>query len=226
VRASVKQSMADLGVDYLDSYLIHWPMGYLEDRELFPKDADGKFLYSTTDYLDTWKELEKCVQEGLVRSIGMSNFNSQQVQRVLDNCTVKPCNLQFECHPYLGQRKLIDWAKSKGLVVTAYSPLGSPDRPWAKPTDPKLMEDPKLVKLSEKYKKSPAQLILRWNAQRGIIVIPKTVSKNRLVENMDIFDFELSQEDMDYITAFDCNGRACHLEWAKDHKDWPFNAEF
>jgi len=226
VSVGLKKTLTSLRLDSLDLYLIHWPMGYKEDGDLFPKDANGKFLYSTVDILDTWKEMEKCVKQGLVKSIGVSNFNSKQIELILANCTIKPSVNQVECHPYLNQKKLIEFCKSKGITVTAYSPLGSPDRPWAKPTDPKLLDDPKLVQLGKKLGKTPAQIILRWQIQRGLVVIPKSVHKNRLLENISIFDFQLGQQDMDYINALDCNGRGCVLEWANDHKDYPFNIEF
>jgi len=226
VSVGLKKTLGDMRLDYLDLYLIHWPQGYKEEGELFPKDAEGKFLYSDVDYVDTWKALEECVKQGLVKSIGLSNFNSQQIERILSSSTIKPAILQVECHPYLNQKKLLDFCKSKGITVTAYSPLGSPDRPWAKPDDPKLLDDPKLVELSKKLKKSPAQIILRWQGQRGVIVIPKTVNKTRLIENIDIFDFELTQQDIDYIDSMNCGGRACVLEWVKDHQHYPFNIEF
>jgi len=224
---SLKKTLADLKLDYLDLFLIHWPMAYKEDAELFPKDANDKMIYSDADYLDTWKMMEECVRLGLTRSIGLSNFNSQQIQRILDNSKIKPAMLQVECHPYWNQKKLFEFCKSKGISVTGYSPLGSPDRPWAKPTDPKLVDDVKLVELSKKYGKSPAQIILRWLVQRGIVAIPKTVNKNRLIENINIFDFTLSDEDMAYLYTFDKpEGRALLLEWNKDHKYYPFAIEF
>jgi len=226
VSVGIKKSLTDLALDYVDLYLIHWPMGYKEDGELFPKDADGKFIFSDVDYLDTWKAMEECVRLGLAKAIGFSNFNSEQVDRILSKCTIKPAMLQVECHPYLNQAKLIEYCRNKDILVTAYSPLGSPDRPWAKPTDPRLMDDPKLVSIAAKYGKSPAQIILRWNAQRGLIIIPKTVTKSRMIENMSVYDFELSKDDMELINSFDCNGRSCSLDWVKDHKYWPFNTPF
>jgi aldehyde reductase len=95
--------------------------------------------------------------------------------------------------------------------VTAYSPLGSPDRPWAKPDDPKLTEDLKIVQIASKYKKSPAQVILKYQIQRGNITIPKSVNKSRIKENLDIWDFQLTPEDIAYLDTFDCNGRVCHF---------------
>lgn len=105
-----------------------------------------------------------------------------------------------------------EFCKSKGVVVTAYSPLGSPDRPWAKPGDPLLLEDPKIVKMAQKYGKTPAQVVLRYQIQRGHITIPKSVTKSRIESNFHIFDFELSPADMSVIDTFDCNGRICPYE--------------
>lgn len=175
-------------------------------------DADGNIQHSDTDYVDTWKVLEACVKKGLTKSIGISNFNSKQVQRVLDVATIPPVTNQVECHPYLNQKRLIDFCKSKNIVITAYSPLGSPDRPWAKPDDPKLLDDPKLKSIAAKYGKSTAQVVLRWNLQRGNVTIPKSVTKSRIAENFDIFNFKLSDEDIALIDTFDCNGRICPMD--------------
>lgn len=106
---------------------------------------------------------------------------------------------------------MIKFCKEKGITVTAYSPLGSPDRPWAKEGDPKLLEDPKLVALAEKHNKSCAQIVLRYQIERGVITIPKSVTKSRIQENFKIFDFTLSPEDVAYIDNFDCNGRFCPM---------------
>lgn len=190
-------------------------------------------MFSDVDYVDTWKALEETVNKGLTKSIGLSNFNKRQIERILEIATIKPVNnqvsyfiklsntcysityliilLQIECHPYLNQKKLIEFCKSKEITVTAYSPLGSPDRPWAKPGDPLLLEDPKLKELATKYGKTTAQVVLRYQVQRGVITIPKSVTKSRIKENFEIFDFELSSEDMAYLDTFDCNGRFCPM---------------
>lgn len=188
-------------------YLIHWPMGYKEGGDLFPKDANDKVLFSDVDYVDTWKEMEKLVDDGLVKSIGISNFNKRQTERVLAIARIQPATNQIECHPYLNQKKLMEFLKTKNIVVTAYSPLGSPNRPWAQPGDPVLMEDPKILAIAQKYSKTPAQILIRYQLQRGNIVIPKSVNKARIASNFDVFGFDLTEEDIAVIDGFDCNGR-------------------
>jgi len=222
VEQGLRMTLKNLELEYLDLYLIHWPMGYQENTVLFPKDDNGKFIYHDADFLETWKGMEHCVNLGLVKSIGVSNFNIEQLKRVIDNSSIKPVTNQVECHPYLNQAALIKQCEELGVVVTAYSPLGSPDRPWAKPGDPILMEDPKLVELAKKYGKTVPQILLRYQIQRGVVVIPKSVTKARIISNLDCNDFQLSAEDVKYVDSFDCNGRVCVLEWVKDHPFYPF----
>lgn len=193
-------------------YLIHWPMGYKEGGDVFPKDANDKVLFSDADYVDTWKEMEKLVDDGLAKSIGISNFNKKQTERILAIARIPPATNQVECHPYLNQSKLMAFLKSKNIAVTAYSPLGSPNRPWAQPGDPVLMEDPKIVSIAQKYSKTPAQILIRYQLQRGNIVIPKSVNKARIASNFDVFGFELTADDIAVIDGFDCNGRLVPLK--------------
>lgn len=206
VKPALEATLKHLKLEYLDIYLIHWPMAYKEDGELFPQE-NGKVAFSDVDYLDTWKAMEKCVEAGLTKSIGISNFNSKQLERLLSACKIKPVTNQVECHPYLPQNKLAAHHKALGVVLTAYSPLGSPDRPWAKPDDPKLLDEPKLQAMADKYKKEPAQILIRYQIEKGNVVIPKSVTKSRIISNADVFDFKLSAEDVTEIDAFDCNGR-------------------
>ncbi|XP_019754137.2 aldo-keto reductase family 1 member B1 [Dendroctonus ponderosae] len=222
VEPAIRTTLKDLGLQYLDLYLIHWPFALKEDDELFPKNADGTTAFSEVDYLDTWKAMEGLVKKGLTKSIGISNFNKKQVERLLANCSIPPATNQIETHPYLNQEKLIAHNQSKGIVVTAYSPLGSPDRPWAKPGDPQLLDDPKIKEIAQKYGKTPAQVVIRYGIQRNLIVIPKSVTKSRIQQNFNIWDFKLSPEDIKHLNSFDCNGRICPYDDAYDHKDHPF----
>lgn len=144
VLPALQTTLNNLGTPYVDLYLIHCPYAYKEGDELFPREANGEIAFSAVDFLDTWREMEKAVDAGLAKSIGISNFNKAQTQRVLDACRIRPVTNQVECHPYLTQQKLSDYLKSVDIVLTAYSPLGSPHRPWATKDDPVLLEDPKV----------------------------------------------------------------------------------
>ncbi|CAG5082264.1 Similar to akr1a1a: Aldo-keto reductase family 1 member A1-A (Danio rerio) [Cotesia congregata] len=226
VEKAIKKTLSDLGLDYLDLYLIHWPMAYEDGDVLFPTGPDGKPKLSDTDYVDTWKGMEGVCEKGLTKNIGLSNFNSEQIERVLKSCKIKPVTNQIECHPYLCQQQLTKFCKDRGIVITAYSPLGSPDRPWAKPGDPILLEDKKLIEISKKYNKTPAQVVIRYQLDRGHVVIPKSVTKARIMENAQVFDFKLTPEDIAYINTFDCNGRICPMSDCDKSPHWPFNIPF
>lgn len=154
---ALKKTLENLKTPYLDLYLIHWPFAYKEEGELFPKDENDKLQFSDVDFVDTWKALEETVDLGLTKSIGISNFNVAQTQRILDACRIKPVTNQVECHPYLTQQKLSAFLKSVDIVLTAYSPLGSPNRPWVTKDDPVLLEDPK-VNFIKLFK-------INWNEQ-------------------------------------------------------------
>jgi len=226
VLPAVKHTLKNLCIDYLDLYLIHWPMGFKEGGGLVEKDKDGKVLYSDIDYVETWAAMEELVKLGLVRSIGVSNFSKPQIERILASGTIVPANNQVECHPELQQRKLFAYCQSKGISVTAYSPLGSPDRPWAKPGDPVLMENPKVLAVAKKHNKSAAQVLISYQLHRGFICIPKSVTKSRIESNSKVLDIKLSAEDVAALDSLECNGRVVALEWVKDHPHFPFHTEF
>jgi aldehyde reductase len=223
VRPALEHTLKQLNLSYLDLYLIHWPMAYKEGDVLFPNDASGVVEYSDADWLDTWKELEKAVDDGLVKSIGVSNFNKRQIERLLENCRIKPATNQIECHPYLTQKKLSDFCNEKGILITAYSPLGSPNRPWVKTDDAVLLEEPKLKAIAAKYNKDPAQILIRYQIQRGHIVIPKSVTKSRIITNFNVFDFELEASDIADIESFECNGRLCPMSGNEHLGHYPFH---
>ncbi|KAK2148158.1 hypothetical protein LSH36_512g03065 [Paralvinella palmiformis] len=207
VKPSIQESLSLLGLTYFDLYLIHWPYAYKPGKDLFPEDEHGRMCCIDINYIDTWKALEKCVDEGLVKYIGLSNFNSKQIQDVIDNSRIKPANLQIEIHPYFSQEKLVQFAKKHGLTVTAYSPLASADRPWIWPNDPTLLEEPQLKEIAAKHKKTPAQVVLRWLLHRNIAVIPKSVTPSRIKENFEIMDFKLSDGEIGIVNSLDRNFR-------------------
>jgi len=225
VEAACRKTLADLGVDYLDLYLMHSPVAF-ERGEGYPRNEDGTFKFSDIHPTTTWLAMEKLVKKGLTKSIGLSSFNSEQIADVLEKGSLKPVTNQVECHPYLGQGKLLAFCKERGITITAFSPLGSPDRPWAKPGEPLLLEDPKIKAIATKHSKSTAQVLIRWQVQRGVVVIPKSVTATRIEENANIFDFELSEEEMKEIESFDCNGRLSAMELFANHPHYPFHAEF
>lgn len=170
--------LKNLQTDYVDLLLIHWPV-------------DGK-------YLDTWKALEKIYQEGKARAIGVSNFNITRLQDVLKNGSVKPAVDQMEFNPLCQEVDIKNFCEQNNIHLEAWSPLGGG----------RVLSDDRLKKLADKYHKSVAQIILRWDLQQGIITIPKSVHEERIVQNSDIFDFELSDEDVQEIKGYDEDKRS------------------
>lgn len=165
------ESMEKLGLEYLDLYLVHWPV-------------KGK-------YVETWKALEKLYKDGRVRAIGVSNFQIHHLQDILDVAEVKPMVNQVEYHPKLSQVELLNFCKENGIQMEAWSPL----------MQGQLLDNDVLKEIADAHNKSVAQVILRWDLQNGVVTIPKSVKEHRIKENADIFDFKLSADEMQKIHA-------------------------
>lgn len=220
-------SLQNLGLDYIDLFLMHTPMAskYIGDgfENYMPKDAEGNIDFSDEDYLDTWKAMEKLVEKGLVKAIGVSNFNSEQVARVLAEGSIKPVTNQVECGPTINQKELIKFCKDRGVTVTAYTPLGRMTGVGDKKA---VVADPKVIAIGQKYSKTPAQVILRYLIQLGAMPIPKSANKDRVVQNISIFDFELTDEEIKVLESFNTNERMVPFAMSTKHKYFPFNIPF
>lgn len=229
VEAACRKSLENLGLDYVDLYLMHSPMGleFREPEDLNPKDEAGNLVASGDNYVHTWKAMEKLVDLGLVKSIGVSNFNSEQITRILENCRIKPVTNQVECSPTINQKMLIGFCKAHDIIVTAYSPLTRPHRYEKDHSMPKpALLDPRVEEIGKRYNKTPAQVVLRYLVQLGAVPYPKSSNEERIKQNFDIFDFELSNDEVEVLDSFNTGQRTVPFANAATHKDFPFNTEF
>ena len=217
VEEGCRKSLNDLGLDYLDLYLVHFPIAleYVPIEERYPPEwvrepaGNSGMKRAKVPLHATWGAMEELVGKGLVRRIGVCNYNSALVHDLMTYAQVQPYALQIEAHPYLTQDKLIRLAKDYGLEVTAFSPLGAlsyVELDMAGQGDSVLAE-PAVKSAAEAHGKTPAQVVLRWGVQRGTSIIPKTSKPERMRENLDIEDFTLSDEEMAAISALNANRR-------------------
>jgi 2,5-diketo-D-gluconate reductase A len=180
-RTAFARTLSELETEYVDLFLIHWPL---------PTLYDG-------DFVSTWKTLEEFRQDGRARSIGVSNFQTAHLERLAAECDVVPAVNQIELHPYFQNREVDAYGREHGIHTEAWAPIAQG----------KVLDDPTIVRIAENLGKTPAQVTLRWHLQRGDIVFPKSVTRSRVEENFDLFDFELSGTDMTDITALNQDER-------------------
>lgn len=171
--AAFEESFEKLGLDYIDLYLVHWPM--------------------PDTFVETWKALEHLYEQGRVKAIGVSNFLEHHLQELFDNAKYKPVVNQIELHPKLMQKSTVDFCKAHDIVIESWSPIGRAQ----------YLDDPTITKIAQEHGKSPAQIMIRWHVQHGFVVIPKSLRRERQLENISVFDFELSQEEMELIDRLD-----------------------
>ncbi|XP_072510283.1 prostaglandin-E(2) 9-reductase-like isoform X2 [Notamacropus eugenii] len=203
VRPALEETLKNLQLDYLDLYIIHFPVSL--------------------------KAMEKCKDAGLVKSIGVSNFNRRQLEMILNKTGLKykpVCN-QVECHPYLNQGKLLEFCKSKDIILVAYSALGSHrEAPWVDQKSPILLEDPVLGAIAKKHNRTPAQVALRYQIQRGVVVLAKSFTEKRIKENFGAFEFQLTPEEMKVIDGINKNLRYLTLSLFQEDPNYPFDDEY
>lgn len=181
VRPAFEASLKRLGLDYIDLYLIHWPM---PARDL---------------YVETWHEFEKLYADKKVRAIGVCNFEVEHLEKLDKHSTVTPAVNQIELHPRFAQTELREYAKEHGILIESWSPLGG--------TKGSILGNEMLIQIGKDYSKSPAQVVIRWHLQHNLIVIPKSVHAERISQNIDVFDFELSKKEMDMIDSLETGQR-------------------
>ena len=218
VRPALEKTLADLRLDALDLYLIHWPVSQRKGTGL-PESAADMIAPEDLPLTATWEAMEGLVDAGLCRHLGVSNFNVPRLREVMENGRIRPETNQIELHPYLQQPEMLDFCRNAGIPVTAYSPLGSPDRPdFLKTEDePVLLEDPTIAEIARRHGVGPGEVLIAWGLQRGTAVLVKSVNPDRLARNLAAADLRLGDEDMQQIAALDRNRRYVtgHL-WAME----------
>jgi len=209
VEAAINRSLANLQLKYLDLYLIHWPVAVKEGVD-FPTKADELVRISEIPLDKTWEAMIEVQQKSLTRHIGVANFNIPKINDLEAKTKILPEVNQVEIHPYFQQNELVDFCHKKGIIVTAYSPLGG-KRMADKNIS--IQADTAIINIARKHNATPTQVILAWNIQRGIVVIPKSVNKNRIIENFGTLNVKLSKDEMQQIAQLDRNLRVTKGEY-------------
>jgi len=210
VEPIVRQQLEWWGLEYFDIFYMHFPVAleYVDPKDSYPSgwnNLEGKVVESKASIQETYQAMEPLVDLGLVKTLGVSNFQGGLLVDLLRYARIPPAILQIEIHPYLTQNAIVEYCKKRGIAITAYSSFGPQsfiELGWDKAADtPPLFQHPVITRLAEKYERTPAQVLLRWATQRGLAVIPKSNNPARLAQNLNHTDFDLAEDELKQITA-------------------------
>jgi len=209
---ALEKTLADLQLDYLDLYLMHWPVAFRSGLAGFPQDESDFLTPEQAPISETWEALLAARDQGLTRHVGVSNFSIQKLDELGANGSEMPAMNQVELHPYLQQEKLLEYCRNHKILVTAYSPLGSNDRPDSIKADdePSLLENDAIGEIADRHRATPAQILIAWAVARGTAVIPKSTNPDRIRQNLESAEVKLDQADMERIATLDRHYRYLH----------------
>lgn len=205
---ALQESLKNLQLDYLDLYLIHWPVAFKHGVD-FPKKPEDYLTLEEAPLIDTWKQMEQAKNEGLARHIGVSNFSVKKLEGLISKASIKPEMNQVELHPLLQQEKLLEYCKSENIHLTGYSPLGSGDRSKSMKADfePNLLENEVLKEIAKDKNATVGQVLIAWQNQRDCATIPKSTTKEHIISNFQAADIKLTEDDMKKISKLDIHFR-------------------
>lgn len=208
IKGAIELTLHDLQLEYLDLYLIHWPVAHKYEVS-YPQNGTELVSLHEIPLTETWQGMISLKDLGLTKHIGVSNFSIKKINQITHDTGTLPEVLQLEAHPFLQQKQVLDFANEKGIFLTGFCPLGSADRPASRVSEgePKLFENQTIIDIAKKKGFSPAQIMLAWAVNRGTSVIPKSVNPQRLKENLEAADIELSSDEMNQINALDLHYR-------------------
>ena len=206
---TLEKTLDDLGLKYLDLYLVHWPVALKKGVGL-PEKHEDFYSLEEVPLMETWRGMEECVTKGLVKEIGVSNYSTKKLADLLSKAAIRPAMNQIEMHPYQQQRKQVEFCKANNITITAYCPLGSMGTAMTTPdgsTPPPLLKHPVITAIAEKHAATPAHVLIAWLLRQDIVAIPKSVTPSRIQENIGACKLNLAVEDMAAIAELDMGAR-------------------